>query len=102
MNQTTGIYRHYKGQYYAVFSVVNCSETQDPMVIYQCLYGDYSYWVRPQKMFNETISINSKTSARFTYCANFPQNWFAFDQRSPDTIDKWMRSQSWLDDTAAI
>ena len=50
-----GIYQHYKGQLYQVFNVAIHSETQEKFVVYQCLYGDYSMWVRPLSMFIETV-----------------------------------------------
>ncbi len=60
-----GIYRHYKGKDYRVFFVANHSETQEPHAVYQCLYGDYSYWIRPLSMFMETVEIDGKTLPRF-------------------------------------
>ena len=50
-----GIYQHYKGQIYQVFNVARHSETEEQLVVYQCLYGDYSMWVRPLSMFVETV-----------------------------------------------
>ena len=50
-----GIYQHYKGQLYQVLHVATHSETQEKFVVYQCLYGDYSMWVRPLSMFIETV-----------------------------------------------
>ncbi|MDO5667681.1 MAG: DUF1653 domain-containing protein [Alcaligenaceae bacterium] len=55
MSIQAGIYRHYKGQLYQVFRVVNHSETEEELVYYQCLYGDYSFWVRPLAMFSELV-----------------------------------------------
>ena len=52
-----GIYQHYKGQLYQVFHVARHSETEEQLVVYQCLYGDYSMWVRPFAMFIETVQL---------------------------------------------
>lgn len=52
-----GIYQHYKGQLYQVFHVARHSETEEQLVVYQCLYGDYSMWVRPLAMFTETVEL---------------------------------------------
>ncbi|TCB65974.1 DUF1653 domain-containing protein [Acinetobacter sp. ANC 4178] len=61
-----GIYQHYKGQLYQVFSVATHSETEEKLVVYQCLYGDYSLWVRPLSMFTEQVTLgDGKTVPRF-------------------------------------
>ena len=61
-----GIYQHYKGQLYQVFSVATHSETEEKLVVYQCLYGDYSLWVRPLSMFTEQVTLDDeKTVPRF-------------------------------------
>ena len=65
MNITPGIYQHYKGKLYQVFHVATHSETQEKLVVYQCLYGDYSMWVRPLDMFIETVEIEGETLPRF-------------------------------------
>lgn len=64
----TGIYRHYKGQLYQVFGTATHSETEEILVVYQCLYGNYDLWVRPFTMFTENITLeNGTTVARFTF-----------------------------------
>lgn len=52
-----GIYQHYKGQHYQVFSCARHSETDEWHVIYQCLYGDYSIWLRPLDMFMAQVQL---------------------------------------------
>ncbi|NLJ50722.1 MAG: DUF1653 domain-containing protein [Alcaligenaceae bacterium] len=59
MSLQAGIYQHYKGQLYQVYRTVRHSETEEVLVYYQCLYGDYSYWVRPLTMFTEQV-LNSE------------------------------------------
>jgi hypothetical protein len=41
------------------------SETQERVVVYQALYGDKKYWVRPEKMFFEVIERDGKRFNRF-------------------------------------
>ncbi len=62
-----GRYRHYKGQEYEVFNTARHSESDELLVVYRCLYGDYSWWVRPFSMFTETVSVDGKTCPRFEY-----------------------------------
>lgn len=61
-----GIYQHYKGKLYQVFGTARHNETEEELVVYQCLYGDYALWVRPKQMFSETVCINGKEQQRFT------------------------------------
>ena len=62
-----GRYRHYKGGEYEVFGVASHSETQESLVIYKALYGDFSLWARPLKMFLENVEVSGKTIPRFEY-----------------------------------
>lgn len=68
-----GRYRHYKGNYYEVIGVARHSETEEQLVVYRCLYGDHSLWVRPLAMFMELISVDGCQVPRFTWCGDEPE-----------------------------
>ncbi len=65
MEITAGKYRHYKGGEYEVFFVARHSETEEEVVVYRTLYGDFSYWVRPLAMFLENVEIDGILQPRF-------------------------------------
>ena len=65
MQPAAGIYRHYKGQRYRVLGMARHSETLEPLVVYQALYGEHGLWVRPAAMFCETIELDGEPIARF-------------------------------------
>ncbi|MBO1530727.1 DUF1653 domain-containing protein [Psychrobacter sp. F1192] len=60
-----GIYRHYKGNLYQVLHTAQHSETEEALVVYRCLYGEYGVWVRPLTMFTETVIRDGKEAPRF-------------------------------------
>ena len=62
-----GIWRHFKGNEYRVLAVARHSETLEPMVVYQALYGDGGVWVRPLAMWNETVERDGEVFPRFTF-----------------------------------
>ena len=59
-------FRHFKGGTYRFLRTAFNSETNERMVIYQALYGDKCYWVRPEKNFFESITREGRTFNRFT------------------------------------
>lgn len=67
-----GRYRHYKGHEYAVIGVARHSETEEPMVVYQTLYGRFDWWVRPLSMFQESVIVNGESCPRFAYVGPLP------------------------------
>lgn len=65
MTLKPGRYRHYKGKDYKVLFVATHSETEEPLVIYQTLYGNFDYWARPLEMFTGNVTIDGVEQARF-------------------------------------
>ena len=58
-------YRHYKGNLYKILALAKHSETLEDMIVYQSVEkGDV--WIRPRKMWNETVDNNG--TLRFTLC----------------------------------
>ena len=62
-----GKYKHFKGNEYIVLGIANHSETMEPMVVYQALYGTRDLWVRPAAMWNETVDKDGYCGPRFQY-----------------------------------
>ena len=58
-------FRHFKGNRYRLEGFAKDSETLEEMVVYRALYGDGGLWVRPAKMFFETIEREGKKMKRF-------------------------------------
>lgn len=62
-----GLYRHFKGREYQVLYNALHSETLEPMVVYQALYGEGGIWVRPASMWSERVERNGYSGPRFIY-----------------------------------
>ena len=68
MNEITpGRYRHYKGNEYTVIGVALHSETQEEIVVYRQEYEEHGLWVRPKKMFLETVKVDGQDVPRFQH-----------------------------------
>lgn len=67
MELKLGKYRHFKGGEYRLLGIASHSETLEPMVVYQALYGQQGLWVRPAAMWTETVDRDDYHGPRFIY-----------------------------------
>jgi len=66
----TGIYQHYKGPKYEVVGLATHSETEEKLVVYRTLYGDFDLWVRPYDMFIEEVEYQGEWVQRFRFVSS--------------------------------
>ncbi|MBQ2860846.1 MAG: DUF1653 domain-containing protein [Peptococcaceae bacterium] len=65
--QPGGVYRHYKGNLYKALYVATHTETEEPLAVYQALYGEYGIWARPLAMFLDDVTLSDGSVVqRFT------------------------------------
>lgn len=62
-----GRYRHYKGNEYTVLGTARHSESLEEMVVYRPEYGEHGLWVRPRRMFLESVTVDGAEVPRFRY-----------------------------------
>ena len=62
-----GVYRHFKGNLYRLITMARHSETLEEMVVYQALYGEGGFWVRPAAIWDEIVEKEDYTGPRFTW-----------------------------------
>jgi len=67
MELIPGIYRHFKGNLYRLIGTAKHSETLEPMVVYEALYGEGGLWVRPAHMWTEQVDREDYHGPRFTF-----------------------------------
>ena len=57
-------FRQFKGNLYRLEGFAKDAETLEEMSVYRALYGECGLWVRPAKMFFETVERDGKTMKR--------------------------------------
>ena len=62
-----GRYRHFKGKEYLLLCEARHTETDEPLVVYQCCYGEFDVWVRPRDSFLAPAPSGAGLQVRFAY-----------------------------------
>ena len=65
-----GIYKHFKGHTYKTLFLAKNSETLEEMVVYANTENPSDIWVRPLRMFIETIEKEGIQIKRFEFIKN--------------------------------
>lgn len=61
----SGIYRHFKGNYYEVLGIAVDVDSKDEFVLYRQMYDVFGYWLRPKDMFFSKRMTDSGPVTRF-------------------------------------
>lgn len=63
--------KHFKGKFYLVLGTVEHTETNEELVIYKAMHGDYKKYARPIDMFLSKVNNEKYPDAKQEYRMEF-------------------------------
>lgn len=63
--------KHFKGKIYMIMDFVEHTETEEELVIYKAMYGDYKKYARPIDMFISKVDKNKYPDCKQEYRFQF-------------------------------
>ena len=95
------IYRHFKGNYYQVVTMARDTESGEPLVIYQALYGEFGIWARTLQNFTEELdpakypnALQRRRFERVDRVGDMPAEVEHSDTARPGMMRSWRRNLS--------